>query len=357
MGENMQGMECFTHGITARLLPTHTANKCPLVLHLMRDIVKGSEWEMLDPWWTTFADQTTPIRASVRNMVLNTARQAQVWPDFDAWWAVYTETGHETAIVIRDLIEASNERWATGRGPFDTDPLATDVAIERSLLGPLQPADELQWSYWLAELLRVPAFAEQVLSRVFTDEPIEAVREDSYEREGVDGSRRADIVLRQSGIGVSIEVKLFDTSYAKTAETAALVEGATPHLEWSHSLILPKSQRGALVDDVDVPLETIDGGTECLMWDEPGPVQVIYWRDIATAARRLLRDGLIEDDQWNAAAFLFCGLIEQRLLKFQPLPVIQRMADAERVTDTTRPIRMGATLDEQLTHLELTVDI
>lgn len=323
----------------------------------MHDSVRRTEWEMVDPWWTTFAGQIAPNGTNARNMVLNPARQPRVWPEFDAWWAVYTETGHETAIAIRDLLVASNERWATGRGPFDTDPLATDVATERSLLGPLQPADELQWSYWLAELLRVPAFAEQVFGRVFADEHIEVVREDSYDRESTDGSRRADIVLRQSGIGVSVEVKLFDTSYAKTAETAALVEDAARHLEWSHSLILPKSQRGALMADVDVPLETIDGSTEYVKWDEPGPVQVIYWRDITTAARRLLREGLIENDQWNAAAFLFCGLVEQRLLDFQPLPVIQRMADAERVTDTTRPILLGATLDEQLTHLELTVDI
>lgn len=307
----------------------------------MRDSVRRAEWEVLDSWWTTFVDRTAPNGNSARNAVLNPARQTRVWPELDAWWAVYTETGHDTAIAIRDLLVASNERWATGRGLFDTDPLATDVATERSLLGPLQPADELQWSYWLAELLRVPAFAEQVLGHAFADEEIAVVREDSYDRESADGSRRADIVLRQSGIGASVEVKLFDTSYAKTAETAALVEGAARHLEWSHYLILPKSQRGALVADVDVPLGTTEGGTEYVEWDKPGPVQVVYWRDVATAARRLLRDGLIENDHWNAAAYLFCGLVEQRLLNFQPLPVIQRMADAERVTDTTRPIRLG----------------
>lgn len=357
MGSNILGAENHVYRATSELFPTHTANYQPFHILLMRDSVKGSKWEMLDPWWTTFADRTTPNGISVRNRVLNTARLAGVWPEFDAWWAVYTETGHETAIAIRDLIETSNERWSTGRGPFDTDPLATDVATKRSLLGPLQPTSELQWSYWLAELLRVPAFAEQVFGRAFSDDHIKVVREDSYDRENTDGSRRADIVLRQSGIGASIEVKLFDTNYTKTAETAALVEGAARHLEWSHSLILPKSQRGALVADVDVPIETIDGGIEYLMWDKPGPVQVIYWRDITTAARRLLRDGLIENDQWNAAAYLFCGLVEQRLLNFQPLPVIQRMADAERVTDTTRPVQLGATLDEQLTYLKLTVDV
>ncbi|WP_435075301.1 hypothetical protein [Halorubrum sp. HHNYT27] len=322
----------------------------------MRDTVKESEWEILDPWWTTFANRTMPHGISVRNTVLNTARLAQVWRELDAWWDVYTETGHETAIAIRDLIEASNERWATGRGPFNTDPLATDVATERSLLGPLQPTNELQWSYWLAELLRVPAFAERVFGRTFSDEHIRVAREESYDRENTDGSRRADIVLRQSGIGASIEVKLLDTNYRKTAETAGLVEDDAPHLEWSHSLVLPKSQRGALVAGVDVPIEPVDCGFEYLMWDKSQPVQVIYWRDITTAARQLLRDGLIKDDQWNAAAYLFCGLVEQRLLNFQPLPVIQRMADAERVTDTTRPIQLGATLDEQLTHLKLTVD-
>lgn len=321
----------------------------------MRDSVGGTEWEVLDPWWTVFAEQTVPNANSASNTILNSARQAQVWQELDAWWAVYTDTGHETAIAIRDLLVASNERWAAGGGPFDTDPLATDVATERSLLGPLQPANELQWSYWLAELLRVPAFAEQVFGRTFTDEPVGVVREDSYDRESADGSRRADIVLHQYRIGVSVEVKLFDTSYAKTAETAALVEGGARHLEWSHALLLPKSQRGALVADLDVPLEMTDG-TEYVEWDDPGPVQVVYWQDVTTAARRLLRDGLVEDDQWNAAAYLFCGLVEQRLLGFQPLPVIRRMADAERVTDTTRPIRLAATLDEQLTYLRQTVD-
>jgi hypothetical protein len=318
----------------------------------MRDSAKGAEWEMLDPWWTTFANRTAPSGNNTRNVILNPARQAQVWPELDAWWSVYTETGHETAIMIRDLLVESNERWATGRGPFKSDPLATDIATERSLLGPLQPADELQWSYWLAELLRTPTFAKQVFGRAFTDEQIAVVREDSYQRNDADGSRRADIVFRQGRIGVSVEVKLFDTNYAKTAETAVLVEEAAQHLEWSHSLLLPKSQRGALVADVDVSLEATDDGAEYLDWDEPGPVQVVYWQDVVTAARRLLREGIVENDQWNAAAYLFCGLVEQRLLQFQPLPVIRRMADAERVTDTTRPIRLGKTLDEQLTYLQ-----
>jgi hypothetical protein len=322
----------------------------------MRDSSRVAEWEVLDPWWTTYSTRTAPNGNSTRNAVLNSARQPGVWLELDEWWSVYTETGHETAIEIRDLLVTSNKHWATGRGPFNTDPLAADVATERSLLGPLQPAGEVQWSYWLAELLRVPAFAEQVFGRVFADEHIAVVREDRHDRKSADGTRRADIVLRQSGIGVSIEVKLFDTSYVKTAETAALVEDADRHLEWSHALLLPKSQRGVLVADVDVPLETGDDGTEFVMWDEPGPIQVLYWRDVTIAARRLLRDGLIENDQWNAAAYLFCGLVEQRLLNFQPLPVIRRMADAERVTDTTRPIQLGATLDEQLTYLQLTMD-
>lgn len=323
----------------------------------MSDSVGEVDWEILDPWWTIFADRTPSNGINARNVVLNTARQAQVWPELDEWWAVYTETGHETAIVIRDLLVASNERWAAGRGPFDSDPLANDVAIERSLLGPLQPADELQWSYWLAELLRSPAFAEQVLGRAFADEQIAVVREDSYDRESADGQRRADIVLQQSDIGVSIEVKLFDTNYTKTAETAALVEGAARNLDWSHYLLLPRSQRESLVAAVDVPLETSENGTDYVKWDEPGPIQIVYWQDVATAARRLLQDSLIDNDQWNAAAYLFCGLVEQRLLDFQPLPVIRRMADAERVTDTTRPIQLGATLDEQLTHLQQIVDI
>lgn len=322
----------------------------------MRDRVRGGEWELLDSWWSIFARRTSPNGNTTRNRILNPARQPRVWSELDGWWDIFTETGHETALEIRDLLLGSNERWASGQGPFDTDPLATDVAAERSLLGPLQPVDELQWSYWLAELLRVPRFTEQIFGCGFSDEDIEVIREDSYKRESEDGTRRADIVLRQGDIGVSIEVKLFDTRFAKTAETAALVEGANSNLEWSHSLLLPNSQRKALVDDVDVSLETTEDGTECLESHEPVQINIVYWRDIATEARRLLRDGLIENDQWNAAAYLFCGLVEQQLLNFQPLPVIQRMADAERVTDTTRPIQLGTTLDEQLTHLQSTVD-
>ena len=316
----------------------------------MRDSVRGAAWEMLDPWWTTFVGGTALNGNSTRNVVLNPSRQAGVWSVLDGWWDVYTETGHETAIEIRDLLVASNEHWAIGEGPFDTDPLVSDVAMERSLLGPLQPTVELQWSYWLAELLRVPAFVEQVLGRAFTDDHIEVVREVSYDREIDDGSRRADIVLKQSGIGVSIEVKLFDTHYAKTAETAELVENDAKNLEWSHALLLPKSQRGALEANVNVPLEISEDGTEYVMWENTRPIQVVYWRDVSAAARRLLRDGVVEDDQWNAAAYLFCGLVEQRLLNFQPLPVIRRMAGAEHVTDTTRPIQLGSILDDQVNY-------
>ncbi|WP_225316346.1 MULTISPECIES: hypothetical protein [Haloferax] len=276
---------------------------------------------------------------------------ADLWDELDSWWDTYSETGTETAVQLAEHLRQSNRDWTTAAAPFDTDPLAVDLTRDRIRRGPLQPSTEVGWSRWLAQVLRPSAaLSTELFDRPEGQPPQEVILEDTLPKS--DGSsRRPDILLLYDDCGVSIEVKLDDENYQKTAETAALVEAYYDDLEWSHYLLLPKRKMSRL-DAIVEPLltELPDGRTE-IAWDDPGPVTVLHWRDVTTAIRTLLYHADIVDDHWGANAYLFCAVAEQQLLKFQSQPVIEQLAAPATVVNTARPIRIAHTLGEQLTYL------
>ncbi len=308
-------------------------------------------WDDLDSWWSTYTDSSAASRASTSDRVIAPDRLGECWDDLDPWWTIYTQTGYETAVQISDLLTQSNKEWASSEIQFDTDPLAGGLTGDQFSRGPLQPSTELEWSQWLARLLRSSG---ELVAELFdvptTRSPNTVIREDRLsKRDG--GSRRPDILVKYPDYGISIEVKLDDENYQKTAETARLVERHYDNRTWDHLLLLPKRQAGRLDSIVDAQLDRMQDGQPQIQWDDPAPVDVLFWQDITAAIRSVLQSDVAVDDHWAANAYLFCAIAEERLMNFQPQPVIERLAEPTNVVDTIQPIGMADALEEQLMYL------
>ena len=314
----------------------------------MSSDVEPSDWTCLDPWWSAYV-QTA--RNSDLAQVLDRERLAHYWDELDPWWNIYAETGYETAVKISDLLEQSNSEWKNSDAPFDTDPLTADLTSKRSLRGPLRPSGEVEWSRWLAQLMRPSkALTTELFDVTVNQAPSKVIRENQLSKE--DGSfRRPDILLCHADRGVSIEVKLDDENYKKTAETAGLVERHYDDREWVHTLLLPRRKKKRLNAILEPPLNPRHDDQLQIEWDNPGPIEVKYWCDVTAAIRSLLRRGAVVDDHWAANAYLFCAVAEQQIMNFQPQPVVERLADPTSIVDTNRPIGIADTLEEQLTYL------
>ncbi|WP_241430971.1 hypothetical protein [Halorubrum kocurii] len=311
----------------------------------------GQEWEAIDSVAQAGLNSKSTLFCSPPLQVTNQDQLTEWWTELDTWWDTFSKAGHQNAIEIADLLEQSNESWATSAAPFETDPLAADITGTRTLRGPVRPSGELDWSQWLAQLLEPSAALVRELFGVPSDEPPNKVLREARLPKEDGGRRRADILVRHPDYGVSIEVKLGDENYRKTPETARLIERHYDDVRWDHILLLPKRQRGRLNAVVSPSIDEHADGTREIVWDESGPITVLYWQDVATAVRAVLQRGDVVDDHWAANAYLFCATVEQHISGFQSQPVIDRMVDPSGVVETVRPIVVSDALDEQLTYL------
>ncbi|MFC6939749.1 hypothetical protein ACFQE8_07185 [Salinirubellus sp. GCM10025818] len=178
----------------------------------------ADKWNELDPWWRVYADSSPVIQAPASDWASTFGRSTDAWDELEPWWDVYAETGHDTAVELANLLDRSNKEWRQSEAPFDTDPLAADLTLNRFQRGPLQPSNEVEWSQWLARLLRPSAELVGELFDVEVDQsPDKVVREEQLsKRVEQEGSfRRPDILVFHADRGVSIEVKLDDENYPK----------------------------------------------------------------------------------------------------------------------------------------------
>jgi len=342
----------------------------------------SDSWDGIETWWQThFPNETDEISPHVSGMqqvakewseirtfshtqtvsswllsepdsfCFDQSQFAACWSDFDPWWDAYAETGHETAIQIEDLLERSNSVWNESAAPFDTDPLSSKLSEPSGLRGPLRPSGEVSWSRWLARLLRPSqALVSELFGMSIDHPPTKVDRETRVEKP--DGTfRRPDILVFCGDRGLSIEVKLDDENYRKTAETARLVEQKYDGVEWDHALLLPKEKSKRLTSIVEPEVQHQSDGSQQIMWDDPEPINVVHWQDVTAAIRTVLRQGKAVNDQWAANGYLFCAVAEQRLVGFQPLPIIERSIKSDDFAEAVRPLGMMDTLEEQLTYL------
>jgi hypothetical protein len=138
-----------------------------------------------------------------------------------------------------------------------------------------------------------------------------------------------DILVEYAGTAVSIEVKTGDEHYGKTPHTAELVERHDDR-DWSHVLLIQRSKHSQLQytfgDELEQP---IDERPVIRAGDSP-EVTVQFWEDVSRVLRQLLIEGRESNSHWQASAYLFVTLIEQRLLGFHP---VSDLRTAEAGTD------------------------
>lgn len=305
-------------------------------------------WDGLEPWWREYTESSPVEMEPSLGGEIRSDRMVDSWKDLDPWWDLYAEMGHETAIALSELLERSTVEWSNSNALFDTDPLAADLTGNRLSRGPPQPSNEVEWSRWLAQLLRPSkALVSELFDVAVESSPTEVIREDRLSKQA-GGFRRPDILVCHANCGISIEVKLDDENYRKTPETAELVEQHYDDRKWVHTLLLPKRQTGRLESIVTPSLEMDTDGQRYLDWENPGPIRVLYWQDVTAAIRSVLRRGSEVDDHWAANAFLFCAVAEQQIANFQPQPTIQRLADPATVVDAVVPVSVAESLEEQL---------
>jgi len=119
--------------------------------------------------------------------------------------------------------------------------------------------------------------------------------------------------------GISIEVKIDDENYAKTPDTARLIEHHDQRRTWNHYLLLPKTNHEALRANIGSQLDdretrsTLQGTQP----DEPD-VTVLYWRDISKRLRQTLLTDATATPHWQASAYSFITIIETVLCQFAP---------------------------------------
>ena len=314
-----------------------------------------NSWNELDPWWQAHIEASSVAQRTSMVRNLETEELTATWDELSPWWETYTETGHSTAVAIADLLEQSNEKWRKSEGPFDTDPLAADLTLDYLSRGPFQPTNEVEWSRWLAQLLQPsPELIDELFGLEVAQPPQKVVRENQLSKtDEQDGTfRRPDILVFHTDRGISIEVKLGDENYQKTAETARLVEHHYGDYDWTHTLLLPKRKNQRLDSIVEPSITSPSDGPSLIEWDDPAPVAIINWCDVTAAIRSLLCRDAIVDDHWAANAYLFCAVAEQQLMGFKPKPVIERLATPTSAVDAIQPIQIASDLEEQLTYLQ-----
>jgi len=196
---------------------------------------------------------------------------------------------------LRDL-PGLLDRWDKKLEELGGDPSKTDWSGFR----PLRLECEGDWSDWLQHFIKTSetgAFSEQLLSRVGLAHTI-AYASPKVDREHVAQDRRADLVIKWAdGSLTSVEVKVGDQGFAKTADTAAKLERKHPG-SWTHYLLLPSTDLGRW-KEIELPAQP--------------PIHFITWDEVALALRRSLwrRE---ESPLWRAWAHGFCGLVEQKML-------------------------------------------
>lgn len=246
--------------------------------------------------------------------------RAAQWRVVDDWWKQATITNTETVTDLQALFETLNERWRDSPACFNRDPLCAEWRDN----GPLRTTQEENWSQWLAHLCDTapPRFTTDLFDVSVTASPNRVQCEVPLSSDTTH-DRRADVLIQYPDTGISIEVKIDDENYAKTPDTARLIEHHGQRRTWNHYLLLPKANHGVLRATTGSQLD--DRETRSILRgtrpDEPD-VTVLYWRDISHSLRQTLLTDATATPHWQASAYSFITTIETVLCQFAPAPLI-----------------------------------
>lgn len=270
------------------------------------------------------------------------------WSDADTWWDEYVQSQLRDLETIGELIDAVSSQWAGNASVFTQDPLEESWRSGQQMVGPLRTNQEENWSQWLAHLIRSSdgAFMQDLFGS--PEQPASAVRREVHVSSREHHDRRVDIFVEGPDRCVSIEVKIGDENYEKTPEAAYLAEtNLTACSTWNHYLLVPESKGPQLADAFNSDLKTFADARPTIVSEEFVDVAVLYWNDVAHALRDAITDETAE--HWEASAFSFITLIEQKIADFHSQHSVKRRTDGSTIIDI--PNSDGLDLDDQITYL------
>lgn len=358
--------------------------------------VTNHDWDNLDRWWESYVNQFRPILANTEGPVLDANWLNDQWDNTDDWWASHLSTNRSTLISdtsttlddrsvgdilteldswwraysdarqddVEELLAAMNtadNMWASGPSQFDTDPLAANWQTAQGFTGPIRLGREEDWSYALAELFRSEegVLISELLNITHEEGP-DSVETEAHLPGSSETTRYEDILINLPEGGISIEVKVGDTSLQKTVETAGLVERHYSG-DWTHVLLLPAYQHSQLQSTFGEALtEPADGPpiiTETPFGNREIEVEVRNWQEISLALRVILQRSENLSPHWAASAYVICTLIEQRILGFTPKPLVERLAATDDIVndDVSLSVSIGD-IESQISHLQQTTE-
>lgn len=208
----------------------------------------------------------------------------QNWALIDQWSALLPDVSWsaidgflaEAETVLADLrnrLRPLLSYWDATLAPLGGDPCRVDWKCFR----PLRLGREEDWSDWLAHLLDTQTV--NLAATLFGndgDRVLSWCREDPTD----DGRRRADLTIEWSANSHShVEVKVGDSNYAKTFDTAACLERDRKG-SWTHFILLREVDLEAWQNEADKPRHAaprVDSRT---------------WTEVAIRLREVLREGV-----------------------------------------------------------------
>lgn len=304
---------------------------------------KERNWGSVDTLWEAFEADRDLLLADRRVRTLQDEGNCEAWDTVDEFWEGYAADQREDIAELRRLVKALGEAWRDGSSQFNSDPLTTNWRPESKYEGPLRTtSDEEDWSQWLAHLLRTSsgAFAHELLGTPDRS-PVTVRREVVFF--GERSNRRADILVEYEDVAVSIEVKNGDEHYGKTPHTAGLIERHDDR-DWSHILLLQKRKLPRLQQTFGDELDLSDEDNPTIRSDQSGNIEVRFWQDVSRSLRWMLLDGCEPNSHWEASAYLFITLIEQRLLGFHSSSFVDPTTTTES-TNSADVRQAGSTTD------------
>ena len=299
----------------------------------MDSIWKTRNWKSVDSLWDAFEADHELLLAEQHIRELGDDSIADGWTAVDDLWDGYADHQQTDLAELQELMAVLSNAWTDGSSQFDADPLSTNWRPESKYEGPLRTnIDEEDWSQWLAHLLRTSTgeFAQAFLGT--PNRPPDRVRREVVFF-GEQSNRRADILVEYEDTAVSIEVKNGDDHYGKTPHTAGLIERHDDR-DWSHILLLQKDRLPRLRQTFEENLDLSEEEAPTIRSDQSADIDVRYWQDVSRVLRRMLLDGSEPDSHWEASAYLFITLIEQRVLEFHSGSFFNLASGSGTNTDT-----------------------
>jgi hypothetical protein len=306
----------------------------PRSMRELPDVASDRHWTSVDSLWHAFEEDHDVLFAAQHVQDLSDTSWEDAWATIDKFWDRYAEQQQDDLRELQELMGDLRETWVNGGSHFAEDPLTVNWRSESQYEGPLRATiHEEDWSQWLAHLLRTSSgpFVRELLGTP-NRSPTRVRREVVFF--GESSQRRVDILVEFDSLGVSIEVKQGDEQYGKTPETADLVE-QNDRREWSHVLLLQKHKLPRLKQTFKDEIDRSAADSPLIRSDQAPDIDIQYWQDVSSVLRRMLLDRREPNSHWQASAYLFITLIEQRILGLHSFSFIDP-AERSSTTDIHR---------------------